>query len=193
MNIIWTIIMIASMVILLFTNPTNIFSIMIDSVSSSLNLLLSLFCIYAVWLGFLKILEESKLANFLTKLFSPIINKLFGKVDNKTKKQISINLTSNLLGASNASTPAGLKAVENLKKENNTFAIIMLTILNCTSLQLLPSTLLGILSSNGASNPSKIILPIIIVSVISLVCAILLINIFYGKEKVKWLTFSPHF
>ncbi len=185
MNIIWTIIMIASMVILLFTNPTNIFSIMIDSVSNSLNLLLSLFCIYAVWLGFLKILEESKISTFLTKLFSPIIDKLFGKVDSETKKQISINLTSNLLGASNASTPAGLKAVENLKKSNNTFAIIMLTLLNCTSLQLLPSTLLGILSSNGASNPSKIILPIIIVSVISLVCAILLINIFYGKEKVK--------
>ena len=171
--------------IILLINGGDIFGVMLESVNSSLNLLLSLFCIYAVWLGFLKILEKSKLSNYLTKLLSPIINKLFGKVDNETKKQISINLTSNILGASNASTPAGLKAMQNLQKQNNTFAIIMLLILNCTSLQLLPTTLMGILSTNGASNPSSIILPIIIVSGICLFISILLVNVFYGKEKIK--------
>lgn len=185
MNIIWSIIMILSLIILLLTNPDSIFTIMIDSVSSSLNLLATLFCIYAVWLGFLKILEKSKLSHYLTKLFSPIIDKLFGKVDAETKKHISINVTSNLLGASNASTPAGLKAMQSLNKKGNIFAMIMLLILNCTSLQLLPTTLIGLLTKYGSTSPSSIILPIILVSGISLIIAVLLINIFYGKEKIK--------
>lgn len=185
MNIIWLIIMVVGLTILTINNPTNVFSVLIESVKSSSNLLLSLFCIYAVWLGFLEIFEKTKFSNYLAKLFSPIINKLFGKVDDKTKKLISINLTSNLLGASNASTPAGLEAMENLKKQNNNFAIIMLFCLNCVSLQLLPTTLMGLLSSAGSSHPSIIILPILVVSLLCVSLLIILANIFYGKEKTK--------
>lgn len=185
MNIVWTIIMLLSLILLCFKDASSILSIMTESVFNSLTLLLSLFCIYAVWLGFLTILEKSSLNKKLTKLFSPLIKKLFGKIDSQTESLILINLTSNIIGAGNGGTPAGIKAMERLKEQKNNFAIITLFILNSLSLQLLPSTLIGILSANGASSPGGIILPIIIVSAITLTLALILVNVLYGKEKRK--------
>ncbi len=193
MNIIWSILMLLSLVVLTIISPASILNTMTNSVLGTLEVCLSLFCIYTVWLGFIEVMDKSNLLAKLSKFLTPFINKIFGKVDSSAAKDISTNLTANFLGASNASTPAALKAIDKLRRSNNTYAIIMLFVLNCCSLQFLPTTIMGILSKNGSSNASGIILPIIIVSIICFLLAVILTTLIYGREKIKWFIFFHHF
>ena len=80
-------------------------------------------------------------------------------------EDISINTISNVIGIGNAATSSGLKAMENLKRKNNdknelTNSMIMLVVLNTTSIQIIPTTVLSIRTSLNSANPANIIIPI---------------------------------
>lgn len=129
----------------------------------------------------MKIVEETGLDKKLSKLFRPIIRKLFGQTDEYTENQIAINITSNLLGMGNASTPSGINAMAGLDTKGSryaTSAMIMLIILNSTSLQIIPTTIIGLRISAGSMNPSNIILPTLIATIISTLSGIILVKIF---------------
>jgi spore maturation protein A len=143
---------------------------------------LKLWGIYTVWLGILKIVEDTGLDKKLAKFLSPIINFLIGKTDSYTKEQVAVNLTSNILGMGNASTPSGMNAIAGLDKGSKyaTTAMIMMIILNATSLQLIPTTVIGLRITAGSSSPSDIIMPTLISSAISTLFGVVVVKIF-GK------------
>ena len=184
MNIVWTSFVIIGLGILLFKNVDVAFATMLSGSEKAIALTLKLWAIYAVWLGVLKIVEDTGLNNKISKLLDPIINKLFGKTDAETKNQIAINITSNLLGMGNACTPSGIKALKGLDKGSNiaTSAMIMLMILNTSSLQLLPTTVIGLRVTHGSLNPNDIIIPTLIATFASTLSGILLCKL---CEKIK--------
>ena len=181
--------MISGIGILIFIDPSNILNTMIDASTKTVNLCISLIAIYAVWLGLLKILEDTGACNKLAKILSPIIDFLFGYgIDEQTKSYIAINISSNILGLGNAATPSAIKAMQGLDdksgKINN--AMTMLMVINCLSFQLLPTTTMGLRISAGSNDASSIIFPTILTSVITgLVTITLLKIIFFIKAKYR--------
>ena len=188
---------IVSIISLCFGDPTKVLTSLLSASNSAVKLSFELCAIYAIWLGLFSILEKCGLSEKLSKLLSPIINKIFGKcnLSEESKKYVSMNISANLLGMSGAATPLGIKAIESMQKDNQnklvaTFPMIMLIAISCSSIQLLPTSIIGMLTSAESSNPSGIILPSIICSIFSTTIAILLVYLFHklfdkNKENSK--------
>ncbi len=195
MNIFWLMMMLASILVLLIVNPGAVLSEMISASTDALTLCIELCAVYAVWLGIIELVDASGLGEKLAKLLRPLIKKIF-KVENpETQYLIAMNVSANMLGLGNAATPMGIKAMKALDDGTGkaNFAMIMLIVLNATSIQLLPTTVIGLRSSAGSENPADIILPTLIVTFITTILGIVLVHtidkIIRGrrnrKKKVK--------
>lgn len=195
MNKIWIFLFIISIIALCFGDPTKVLSGLLTASNSAVKLSFSLCAIYAIWMGLFMILEKSGLSQKLSHFLSPIINKIFGKcnLSNESKQYVSMNISANLLGMGGAATPLGIKAIESMQKDNPekstaTFPMIMLIIISCSSVQLLPTSIVGMLASAGSNNPTAIIFPSILCSVISTTIAIflgLLFHFIFDRKKDK--------
>lgn len=189
MNIIWCFLLIASILILIFKSPEIVLNCFMQSGTKTINLCIKLMAIYAVWLGILQIVQDTKLSDKISKVFEPILNFIFGKgIGQDAKNCISINLTSNMLGMGNASTPSGIDAMKFLSKGETyaTTSIIMLFLLNTCNLQIIPTTIIGLRILAGSAFPSKIILPTIIVSIICISLAIFCVKIIEKFSRKKY-------
>lgn len=179
MNFVWTGVMLVGLSLLLLNNVDLAMSSLLAGSNKAITLALKLWGIYTLWLGILKIVEETELDKKLSKLLSPLIRLLVGKTDEYTKNQIAINITSNLFGMGNASTPSGMNAIKGLDKGSKyaTSSMIMILILNSTSLQLIPTTIISLRATAGSSNPTDIIIPTLIATLISTIVGILLVKL----------------
>lgn len=186
MNKIWYYIVTISILMLIFSKPESIISEMMTASSNTVTNCLQLFSIYAVWLGLMEIVERTGLSNKLANLLSPIIKKLF-KTDNKeAQKYIAINISSNMLGLGNASTPSALKAMNALDNKTGkpTFAMIMLVVVNALAIEIIPSTTISLRAANGSISASDILLPTLIATFCSTLTGIIL-TIIIDKIKVR--------
>ena len=176
--------MLAGTLILLITNPSAILSEMIGASADALKLCIELCAVYVVWLGILELVNASGLSKKLAKLLRPLIKKIF-KVDNEeTQKIIALNLSANMLGLGNAATPMGIKAMQALddKSGKANFPMIMLVVLNATSIQLLPTTVIGLRETAGSLSASDIILPTLIATFTTTLLGIVLVH---SIDKIK--------
>ena len=100
---------------------------------------------------------------------------------------MSMNMSANMLGMNGAATPLGIKAMEAMNKHNTTgkatFPMIMLVVICCTSIQILPSSIVGMLTQANSSNPSAIILPSIVAGTISTIIGIVLVRLCNFVDK----------
>lgn len=176
MNIFWLLMMLASTLVLLVTTPEIVLSEMISASSSALNLCVELCAIYVVWLGIMQIVEDSGLGEKLAKLLRPLIRKIFKIKDDETEKIIALNISANMLGLGNAATPMGIKAMQKLDDGSGkaNFAMIMLIVVNATSIQLLPTTVIGMRTAAGSVSASNIILPTLLVTFVTTLLGIIL-------------------
>ena len=190
MNKIWTYMMIVSVIALTFTNPSVLVTEMTDASWNVLKLCAQLLAIYTIWMGLLEIVDQSGLGEKLAKLLSPLIRWIFKIKDPEATKYIALNLSSNMLGLGNASTPMGIKAMKKLDdgSGNATPAMIMLLIVNSTIIQLLPTTTIGLRASSGSQSPSDIIIPTIIATFITCLFGILMAKLcekIFSRKKCK--------
>ena len=95
-----------------------------------------------------------------------------------------MNLSCNLLGIGGASTPYALKAIDELEKEKNGYAQKLLFVINATSIQILPTTVIALRAGAGSASPADIFLPSLICTVISTATAVIL---FIAGSKI-WRT-----
>lgn len=180
MGKIWIIMLIAAIATLLFTNPDAAVAAMIDGSHSAVELAMSLVALYAFWLGFFAILEKLGVSNVIAKLLRPLLRFLFKDIDDETQKYITMNMSANLLGLGNAATPMGINAINRLSKDK-TFAtsnMIMMIVISATSLQLLPSTVIGLRATHGSVAPASFLPASIVATVLSTVLGILLVKLF---------------
>ena len=128
--------------------------------------------------------------NRFTKILNPLILFLFPEINKnkKAKEEIAMNMTANLLGIGNASTPLGLKAMQTLQEENQkkdelSNSMIMLILLNTASLQVIPTTIIAIRVSLNSENPTQIIVPVWIATICAAVVGITAVKIFQRSNK----------
>ena len=147
-----------------------------DFAETAATLALGLIGILALFLGLLKIAEESGLIGALVRFTQPIFRPLFPEIPegHPAMGMIVLNLTANMLGLGNAATPLGIKAMEELQKLNPvkdtaTNSMVMLLALNTASVQLVPPTLLVAVMGVGVN---ELVLPIIMVTLVSAAVAV---------------------
>ena len=136
----------------------------IDSASGAVTISLGLIGAMALWLGIVKIAEDSGLMSLLAKAIAPIMKRLFPDVPpgHPAMGSMTMNIAANMLGLSNAATPLGLKAMEDLETLNKhpgiaTNAMCVFLTINTAGLQIIPATMIGILASAGSHEPAAII------------------------------------
>ena len=183
MNVIFGIILIAAMTTMLFVSPEGVLSAFISGGEKALALAVQMTVVYAVWLGGLKVFEKTGLSNKCAKMLKPANKLLFGALPDKANDYVSLNISANILGMSGATTPMGIKAVQEMEKHKGTeYAIAMFFVINATSVQLIPSSVLALRIKFGASAASDIILPTILATLLSSVIGVLLVKLFIKKK-----------
>ncbi|MFI5252698.1 MAG: nucleoside recognition domain-containing protein [Bacteroidota bacterium] len=146
---------------------------------TAVELSIGLIGIMALWLGVMKIAEQAGLIARLGNLLKPVTTRIFPDVpaDHPAMGAMIMNISANMLGLSNAATPFGLKAMEELNKLNPkagtaTDAMCTFLVINTGNLQLIPATVIAIRAAAGSMNPSEIIGPVILATFITLTVGI---------------------
>jgi spore maturation protein A len=187
LNYIWFGMMFIGVVVGAFTgNIDAVTEAAIDMAKVAVNLAIGLIGIMAMWLGVMKIAEESGLIRIIAKGLRPITIRLFPDVpaDHPAIGSIVLNMAANILGLGNAATPLGLKAMEELQelnpnKDTATNAMAMFLALNTSSVQLiLPATVVALMGSYS----SQIFITTIIATSMSTIAAVLAVK-FLEKRK----------
>ena len=148
----------------------------LDFAKTAAEIALGLVGVLALFLGLLKIAEDSGIIYALVKLVRPVLRPLFPEVppDHPALGMIALNLAANVFGLGNAATPFGIKAMEELQKLNPskdtaTNSMVMLLAINTASVQLVPPVLLLALLGLQVN---RLIFPILITTVLALIVAI---------------------
>lgn len=170
MNGIFAAVFLLAGVVFLIHDPNGFLPAMLAGGEKAAALSLSLLTVYCVWLGFFQVMQDSGLAKKLSNAFYPLSRRLFRSDDREAVYLASCNLSANFLGLPGAPTPLGVKATEKFLKQGNAYAADMLFVLNATSLQLLPTTVIALRISAGSASPADILLP----TLISTLCSTLL-------------------
>ena len=174
MNVIFTAVFISSMVALLISAPDSFLPALMDGGKNSVNMALTLFTIYAVWMGLSKLCEKSGISKGIATALRPVASKIF-KTDNFiATENLAMNISCNLLGLGGAATPYAVKAIGELEKEGNSFAQKLLFVINATSIQVLPTTVIALRAGAGSAAAADIFLPSLICTAVSTLLACVL-------------------
>ncbi len=187
LNYIWFGMMFIGVVVGAFTgNIDAVTEAAIDMAKVAVNLAIGLIGIMALWLGIMKIAEESGLIRVIAKGLRPITIRLFPDVpeDHPAIGSIVLNMAANILGLGNAATPLGLKAMEELQelnpnKETATNAMCTFLAINTSGVQLiLPATVVALMGAHS----SQIFITTIVATGMSTIAAIVAVK-FLEKQK----------
>ena len=189
-NYIWAFMAIIGIVYAMFNGTMNeVNEALFSSAQEAVKLSFSLISVLVFWLGIMKIAEEANILNGLTKLFRPIVYRIFPELpkDHPAIGYILTNLTANMFGLGSAATPIGLKAMEEMKKLSKSHvasrSMITFLALNTSGLTLIPTTVIAIRMQYGSTSPTEIVSTTIITSLIAMIAAILFDRLFYYLEK----------
>lgn len=165
----------------------------IQASKEAVTLCITMLGVMTLWTGVLEIGHRSGLVDHLARKMGPVLTFLFPRLDpdGEARKQISVNMIANILGLGWAATPAGLKAMEELKKveeerrkggaarQEGTASNEMCTflIINISSLQLIPMNMIAYRSQYGSVNPTAIVGPALAATFISTVVAVIFCRI----------------
>lgn len=222
LNYLWTAMLLIGVIVGAATgNMQNISNAVVTSAQEAVDLCITMLGIMVMWTGVMKIAEKSGLLEKMTVKLRPAIRFLFPNIPDKhpAGEYIATNCVANILGLGWAATPAGLKAMTELKKLNEERCAALDTgdhengisgvkastpfghkrklkqnqkncgphiasnemctflILNISSLQLIPVSIIAYRSQYGSPNPTAIVGPAILATLVSTVVAILFIKI----------------
>ncbi len=145
---------------------------------------LALVATYSVWMGLIKVWEDSGVARGVAKLIKPVAKKLLKTEDEEALQSASMNLAVNLLGISGAGTPYGIACANRLDKtENAEYSSAMFFVLNATSMQLFPASIIAVRVALNSVDPTSILLPTLFSTILSSVLGILLVRLFIPKKE----------
>ncbi|MDR1755000.1 MAG: spore maturation protein A [Eubacterium sp.] len=151
---------------------------------NAITLCLTLAGIVCLWSAIMRIARKAGLIEALARAFTPLLSKLFKGLNSKGTAMgyIVLNITANLLGLGNASTPFGIAAMQELEKEERsgetaTDNMILFVILNTASLQIIPATVAALRLKNGSTDPMEILMPVWLASAATATVAIVLAKI----------------
>jgi len=166
LNYIWYALMAIALVVAIFTGTAPaVTKGAIDSAGTAVTIALGLVGIMTLWLGIMKVAEAAGLISLLGRMLKPISRVLFPEIppEHPAIGAIIMNIAANMLGLSNAATPLGIKAMEELQTlnpddpETASNAEVTFMVLNTAGVQLIPATIIAVLAAAGSKQPTAII------------------------------------
>lgn len=159
---------------ILFGSISALNDTILNSASSGVQMVLDLLPIIVLWSGIMKIAEKSGMLTKVGNFVKPVLSKLFPslKKDSKALGYITSNICANAMGLGSAATPFGLKAMEEMQKENPkkeeaSDAMITFLVLNTSGVTIVPTTVIALRMMHKSANPEEII----ITSILATICA----------------------
>lgn len=161
---------------------------------------LSLAGAYMLWCGLMEVMQRSGLVAALSRIIKPVFRLFPGvRPESQAGQAIATNLAANMLGLGNAATPAGIEAVQHMRElhphgDTPSDAICMFLVINASSVQLIPTTVISMRAAAGAANPADIILPALIATACSTLFAIVAMRVLLslrGKEGLPHAGNAP--
>lgn len=192
LNYIWVAFFVIAFIValgkLVFAGDMDIFTELVnatfDSSKSAFEISLGLTGILALWLGLMKIGEQSGLIGALSRWLSPVFCRLFPDIPkgHPAMGSIFMNLSANMLGLDNAATPMGLKAMKELQelnphKDTATNPMIMFLVINTSGLILIPVSIMVYRAQMGAAQPTDIFIPTLLTTTVSTFVGVAVVSI----------------
>lgn len=190
-NIIWIILIVTGIVYGILTNNVEVINnTIIDSTKVSLDMLIKIFPVLALWMGLTKIAEKSGLLNKLSLKLSPLLTKLFPEIPegHESLGLMSSNMISNLFGLGSAATPFGLKAMSSLqelnkKKDTASRSMITFLVINTSGLTIIPTTIISLRMMYNSTNPTIIVFACILSTICATIGGIIVDRILARRYK----------
>lgn len=164
---------------------TDVVNAVLSGAELSVKVAFSLIGIMAFWLGMMKIAKRSRLITIISRIIKPITKRLFNEIpeDSPAMGDVAMSFTANAFGLTNAATPIGIKAMEELQKQNidkksASNAMCLFLAMNTAGFQLIPATVIAVLIGIGYKNPTEIIAPTLLVTTIAFLSAIFMAKLF---------------
>lgn len=180
---------------LIFEGDTETLPAMMDSTfemsMTAFELTIGLTGTLTLWMGILKVGEDSGLVARLSRLLSPVLTKLFPEIpkNHPALGSIFMNISANMLGLDNAATPVGLKAMQELQSINKDKAsasnsMIMFLTLNTSGLTIIPVSIMAYRAKAGAADPTDVFIPLLLTTFCSTIVGLLVVSAY---QKVNLL------
>ncbi len=161
---------------------------LLEEISLAIQTMLTLTGAMCFWSGMMHIAKDSGVSKAIGKALTPWIGKLIPKIKGESAESVTLNLSANLLGLGNAATPLGLRAVQCMAAEGlpaESFATFI--VMNCCSLQLIPTTVVSLRYQAGSVAPMEILPAVWLCSLLSVVSALFAVRLCYflfiGRRK----------
>lgn len=163
---------------------------LLEGGSEAVELCLSLAGAYGFFGGVMGLLREGGVAAALADWLKKPLSRLFRfePGEEKAMEDICMNLSADMLGMGSASTPAGLRAMRTMAAAGGhtgraSEAMLLFLVINTTSVQLLPTTMIALRAQAGAKNPADIVLPTLLATTAATVSGIALCKLCAARER----------
>ena len=207
LNYLWGIMIIIGLAFGIVTGQVEALSnAAVDSAGEAVTLALTMLGIMAMWTGLMEVARQSGIMERLTKLLSPVLHFLFPRIppSHPASDYIAANIIANILGLGWAATPMGLKAMKELAalereriaaEKGESPDTVQLTkasdemctflVINISSLQLIPVSIIAYRSQYGAVNPAAIVVPGLIATLVSTVVAVIFCRVMCRRREKR--------
>ncbi|HEY3368297.1 MAG TPA: nucleoside recognition domain-containing protein [Symbiobacteriaceae bacterium] len=178
LNLIWLLLMVIGVGVAAFTGRAGAVTDAAFTASKlAIETIIGLAGLMALWMGLMKVAEESGLMEGLAWLLRPLVHWLFPSVppDHPAVGAILMNISANMLGLGSAATPMGLKAMQELQTlnpddpETASEAMCTFLTLNTSSVTLIPGTIIALRAASGSKYPAEIVAATLLASSIAAV------------------------
>lgn len=176
------------------TKLGQVTSAAIDSANLAVKIAFGLIGVMALWLGIMRVADEAGAIKILARVVQPITKRLFPSIptEHPAIGAMVMNIAANMLGLSNAATPLGLKAMEELDKMNPekgkaTDDMITFLVINTSAITIVPATAIAIRASLGSVNPQQIVVPAIMAATMATIVGISTVKLiqYFANKKNK--------
>ena len=193
MNKIWGAFIVIGIVFSLITgNIDSLNNEIINYPSEILNIFLSMLPLMVIWSGIMNIAKDAGLLDKIADFMSPLFRIIFPDIPkgHESLGYIASNLTINMLGIHNASTPFGLKTMASLNELNKdkktaTRSMITFLVLNTSGVTIIATDIIAIRKMYGSVNPTMILSTTIAATIITTIIGLLLDRLFYKIWRTK--------
>lgn len=181
-NKIWGSFIIIGIVFCIITGKIDTLNnIILNSGKNTLDMILKIFPVMALWLGIMNIASSSDLLNKFSKGLYPIMKKIFPEIPkgHESLGYICSNIIANMFGLGNAATPFGLKAMKSLQEINNkkevaSRSMITFLVINTSGVTIIPTTVISLRMLYESKSPTEIVPVCILTTIISLLFALII-------------------
>ncbi len=193
MGYIWVFLIVISVIFAIYNGRLQeVTQAIVDNSKLAVEISISLIGVMAFWLGLVKLAEKSGIIALIAKCVQPITNFLFPEIpkNHPALGNIAMNISANALGVTNAATPVGIKAMQemqelNPQKDTATNAMATFLAINTAGFQIVPASVIAVLVASGSTNPTEIVGPTIIVTAIGTIVAIFAVKILQKFFPIK--------